>query len=197
MRKIILASASPRRVELLRQLGLEFEVDPSRYEERGCVETEPYTLAAALSRAKAREVAARHPGALIIAADTFGVLEGEIIGKPHTPTAARETLGRLSGKTHLVITGFTVLDTATCKALTRAVDTKVRFRKLTPAEIDAYVATGEPLDKAGAYAIQGQGALLVEHIEGDYTNVVGLPLTALVDALQEFGVRVPGAQLST
>ncbi len=192
MRRIVLASASPRRAALLRQMGFKFTVDPSGEEERLSPGVEPRALAARLSLAKAKEVAARQPNTLIIAADTFGVLDGEIIGKPHTPAAAREMLAKLSGKTHLVITGLTVLDAQTGRVVTRTVETKVRFKTLTPAQIAAYVATGEPLDKAGAYAIQGQGAVLVEGIEGDYYNVVGLPLAALADVLAEFGVPVLG-----
>ncbi len=190
MRHIVLASASPRRAALLRQLGLKFTVDPSGEEERVSPGVEPRALAARLSLAKAKEVAARHPDALVIAADTFGVLDGEIIGKPHTPAAARQMLAKLSGRTHLVMTGLTVLDTQTGRVITRTVETKVTFKKLTPAQIAAYVATGEPLDKAGAYAIQGQGAALVKGIAGDYNNVVGLPLSALADVLAEFGVPV-------
>jgi septum formation protein len=190
MRSIVLASASPRRAVLLRQLGLEFEVDPDQSEERFDPTAGPHAAAACLSRAKAQESASRHPDALIIAADTFGVLAGEFLGKPHTPASARAMLAKLSGKTHIVITGFTVLDAGSEKTITRTVETKVRFKELTSAQIEAYVATGEPLDKAGAYAIQGKGAVLVDYIEGDYSNVVGLPLSALADALTEFGVHV-------
>ena len=121
-------------------------------------------------------MAARHKSAFIIAADTIGVIGNKILGKPHTENEACKMLNEISGKSHAVITGFTVLDSATNKILSRTVNTKVYIRKLTKQEIDAYVKTGEPLDKAGAYAIQGLGAVIVEKIEGDYYNVMGLPL---------------------
>ncbi len=113
-----------------------------------------------------------------------------IIGKPHTNVQAREMLRALNGKTHLVITDFTILDTETGKVLSRSVETKVHMSELTLEEIESYIRTKEPLDKAGGYAIQGRGAVLVERIEGDYSNVVGLPLSALAESLKEFGVNV-------
>ncbi len=128
--------------------------------------------------------------AIVIAADTFGVFDGRILGKPHTEEEARRMLEALNGKSHSVITGFSVIDTGTNKVLSKSVETRVYIRKLTPAEIDAYVRSKEPLDKAGAYAIQGLGAVIVERIEGDYYNVVGLPLSALAEALKVFGIDV-------
>lgn len=190
MRKIVLASASPRRKELLEQLGLKFEVDPASDAENISQDLPPQELAVAVSVSKASAVAGRHKNSIIIAADTFGVLRGKIIGKPQTEAGARKMLKRLSGKVHSVITGFTVLDTGSGRIVTRSVETKVRIKKLTDEEIDAYVRTGEPLDKAGAYAIQGLGSVIVDGIEGDYYNVVGLPLAALADSLREFGVRI-------
>jgi septum formation protein len=190
MKKIILASSSPRRKELLTKLGLAFEIESSNEEETLIPELPPHELARQISLKKAQAVAHKHKRALIIAADTFGVLRGEIIGKPRTPAEARKILRALSGKTHSVITGFTIMDAETGKTATQSVETKVHFRKLTPAEIDAYIKTGEPLDKAGAYAIQGLGALIVEWIKGDFYNVIGLPLSALSQALKEFGIRV-------
>jgi septum formation protein len=190
MRKIVLASASPRRRELLAKIGLKFEVALSNHVEESHGDLEPHVLAKQLSLEKATAVAAKYPDAIIIAADTFGVLDGKIIGKPHTNAEAIKMLRMLSGRSHLVITGFTILDTARKKRVSRFIETKVYFRKLTDAEIDAYVRTGEPLDKAGAYAIQGLGALLVEKIEGDYYNVIGLPLSAVTANLKQFGVNV-------
>lgn len=190
MKKIILASASPRRRELLEKIGLKFEAEPSALEERVLATSDPHKLAIENSLAKARAIAAKHRNAIIIAADTFGVFRGKIIGKPHTPAEARKMLQTLSGKSHLVITGFTIIDIESGKTVSRSVETKVYFRKLTPEEIDAYIATGEPLDKAGAYAIQGLGAVVIDRIEGDYYNVIGLPLCALAEELKEFGVRV-------
>ena len=190
MKTIILASASPRRKELLEKIGLKFEVEPSNHEEDIGSDLEPHGLARKISLEKAQAVASRHKNAIVIAADTLGVFRGKIVGKPRTEAEARKMLAMLSGKSHRVITGFTIIDTDSNKTLSRTVETKVYFRKLTPEEIDAYVKTGEPLDKAGAYAIQGLGAVIVEKIEGDYYNVIGLPLSALAESLKEFGVCV-------
>lgn len=190
MRRIILASGSPQRKELLEKIGLTFEVDPAAYVETIKSGMIPEEIAKYLSREKAWAVAKKYPDAIIIAADTFGVIGGEIIGKPHHATEAKKILGRLSGRSHRVITGFTIIDTQTGKAVTRSVETVVHFRKLTGDEINAYVSTGEPLDKAGAYGIQGLGALLVDRIEGDYYNVIGLPLNTLAKELESFGVNI-------
>ena len=192
MKRIVLASASPRRAELLRQIGLRFTVDPSNHEETPEAGLEPERLAMVLSMKKARVTARRHRNAIIIAADTIGVLNGRVIGKPESAADARRMLRSLSGKTHSVITGFTVYDTDAGRIATRAVETMVHFRRLTAAEIDAYVATGEPMDKAGAYGIQERGAVFIDRIEGDYFNVIGLPLCALAETLEEFGVEVMG-----
>jgi septum formation protein len=192
MRKIVLASASPRRKKLLEQLGLKFEVDPSLFPEKVEPGVPPQKLAGIMALAKALAVAGRHPDAIIIAADSFIVIDGRILGKPHTPEEARRMLGELSGRSHAAITGMAVVDTATGKTLSRSTETRVFMKRLTPEEIDAYVRTGEPLDKAGAYAIQGRGAVFIEKIEGDYTNVVGLPLGVLAEALIEFGVGITG-----
>jgi septum formation protein len=188
MKKIILASSSPRRKELLEKAGLQFEVEPADYAENLDCGLEPHELVKKLSIEKARIVAKNNPGAIIIAADTIGVLKGKIIGKPRDEAEARRILRRLSGKSHLVITGFTILDAEMDKAVTRTADTQVYFHKLTGSEIDAYIRTGEPMDKAGAYGIQGLGAALVDHIDGDYDNVVGLPVAALMESLKELGI---------
>ncbi|MFH1382334.1 MAG: Maf family protein [Chloroflexota bacterium] len=190
MKKIVLASASPRRKELLEQIGLKFDVEPSNETEVLDSGLEPHELARKISLTKAEAVARKHKNAIIIAADTFGVLDGQILGKPHTENEAREMLQMLSGKSHSVITGFSLIDTGTGKKLSRAVETRVYIKKLTPPEIDAYVRSKEPLEKAGAYAIQGLGAVIVERIEGDYFNVMGLPINALTEALKEFGISV-------
>jgi septum formation protein len=190
MKKIILASASPRRKELLEKLGLTFEVEPGNCEETLNSELEPHELVRQLSILKAKSVAAGHKNAAIIAADTIGLIGNKILGKPHTENEAWKMLRTINGKLHTVITGFTVLDTATNKIITKTVDTKVYIKKLTNREIEAYVKTGEPLDKAGAYAIQGLGSIIVERIEGDYYNVMGLPLNSLVEMLKEFGINV-------
>lgn len=189
-RKIILASASPRRSEILGLTGLKFSVDVSEYEEDMELGLKPHQLARFLSSEKAKTIAAKYPDALVIAADTFIVFRGNLLGKPHTEEEARRMLILLNGRSHSVITGFTIIDTKTKKKLSRSVETKVYFRKMTEQEIESYVRTGEPLDKAGSYAIQGIGAVIVKKIEGDYLNVVGLPLNSLTDALRKFGVSV-------
>ena len=190
MKEIILASASPRRKELLEKLRFKFAVEPGNCEEDIDPELEPHEIVRRLSVLKAQSVAAGHKNAIVIAADTIGLIGNKILGKPHTENEARKMLSAINGKPHTVITGFTILDTATNKILTNTVDTKVYIKKLTKSEIAAYVKTGEPLDKAGAYAIQGLGAVIVEKIEGDYYNVMGLPLNSLVETLKEFGINV-------
>jgi septum formation protein len=192
MKTIILASASPRRKELLEKINLKFEVDASDCEENIDPGLDPLEIVRQLSIQKAKTVEARHKNSIIIAADTVGVMGDRILGKPHTKNEARKMLHEISGKSHLVITGFSIIDTMTDKIVTRTVDTRVYIKKLTREEIDAYVKTGEPLDKAGAYAIQGMGAVMVEKIEGDYYNVMGLPLNALTEALKKFGIYVLG-----
>jgi septum formation protein len=195
MRKIVLASASPRRKELLQKIGLKFEVDASNCAEEIDPTLKPDEIVRRISIEKACAVASRHKDAVIIAADTIGVIGKKLLGKPRTAGEARKMLAQISGKSHEVITGFTVLDTATNKVISGTVNTKVYIKKMTQQEIDAYVQTGEPLDKAGAYGIQGLGAVIVEKIEGDYYNVVGLPLSALAEVLKEFGINVPESDI--
>lgn len=190
MRRIVLASASPRRKELLEQIGLAFEVDPSNHDEEQHPGLSPTELAVSLSIAKAETVAPRHPHAIIIAADTFIVLDDQILGKAHTADEARAMLRTLSGRMHWVITGLTVMDTYTGQTFSESVRTRVHMRRADPREIERYIDSGEPLGKAGAYAIQGLGAVLIEGIEGDYSNVVGLPLAALARTLREFGISL-------
>jgi len=192
MSKIILASGSPRRKELLGKLQIPFDVEVSGYREDNNLKLDPSELAEALSAGKAEAVAERHKDedAIIIGADTFVVLNGKILGKPHTPERARKMVKEMSGKAHSVITGFTIIHAKSGKKISKAVESKVYFRKLTDGEIDAYVKTGEPLDKAGAYAIQEAGSVLIEKTEGDYTNIVGLPLPALIEELKNFGVNL-------
>lgn len=187
---IILSSASPRRRELLALVGLKFIVDAGEYEEDMNTDLSPPELARFLSRKKAEDVAGRHKKAIIIAADTFIVFQGALMGKPRDEGEARAMLKKLSGKTHSVITGYTIIDTESRKRLSRVVETRVSFKRLTVQEIDAYVRSKEPLDKAGAYAIQGLGSVIVRKIEGDYFNVIGLPLSSLADSLKRFGVSV-------
>ena len=190
MRKIILASASPRRKEILRKTGLNFSVCTSDYKEDINLSLKPRALAKFLSRKKAETVAHKYKNAIIIAADTFIVFKNKLLGKPHTDKEAEKMLNMLNGKAHSVITGFTIMDTASKKILSRSVETKVYFKKLGRKEINAYVRSKEPLDKAGAYAIQGLGSVFIERIDGDFLNVVGLPLLALTESLKKFGITV-------
>ena len=188
--RIILASQSPRRRELLEQIGLtDFIIRPAQGEERADPGLSPDRLVEELSRRKAEEAAASSgPDDLIIAADTVVAIDGRILGKPRDRQDAVRMLALLSGRTNTVYTGVTVARAGRFETEHEATD--VLFRTLTPEEIDAYAATGEPLDKAGAYGIQGRGALLVEGIRGDYGNVVGLPLCRLGRILTRFGVEL-------
>jgi septum formation protein len=190
MKKIILASASSRRKVILALTGLRFRVEPSDYEETLDHAIKPHNLAKRLSLEKARAVAGKYVDAIIIAADTFIAFKGKFLGKPHTSEEARNMLTMLNGKSHSVITGYAILDTGTGKKIIRSVETKVWFKKMSAQELDAYVATREPIGKAGAYAIQGHGAAIVKKIEGDYLNVVGLPLFDLADSLKKFGINL-------
>jgi septum formation protein len=189
-RTLILASASPRRRELLEKIGLTFQVDPSDYPEDLNSNVSPEELVKSISLGKAQAVAPKYPDAIIIAADTVGVLNGKILGKPHSAEQARAMLQSMSGKSHQVITGLTVIDTINHKYITRVIESQVYFKKLSQSEIDSYVKTGEPLDKAGAYAIQGLGSIIVEKIVGDYYNVMGLPLNVLAESLKELGLDI-------
>ncbi len=187
MARLILASQSPRREALLRQVGLKFEIAPSDVEERLPEGLAPAEAAERLALEKARWVADRRSKGLVIGADTVVVVGGQILGKPGGVEEARAMLRLLSGREHQVITGIAVVDAAGGRAISDRVTTFVRFAPLSEETIDRYVATGEPLDKAGAYAIQGYGALLIEGIRGCYYNVVGLPLRRLAELLGQFG----------
>ena len=186
---LILASQSPRRRELLGRLGLPFTAVSADIDETMTPGIDPVLEVARLSREKARAVAAG-PRDVVLAADTVVILDGEVLGKPHTPEKAREMLARLSGRAHLVVTGYTVLKDG--KAVTETEESRIFFRDLLPREIEAYVDSGEPLDKAGAYGIQGLGALFIRGLEGDYYNVMGLPLCALTQTLRSLGLPVLG-----
>ncbi|WP_227767646.1 Maf family protein [Zhaonella formicivorans] len=187
--RLILASQSPRRKELLKQIGLEFEIIVSQAEEK-LEGDDPVILAEKLALKKAEEVAGQIDGGLVLGADTIVVLGGTILGKPQSKKEAVQMLTLLSGQKHRVITGVALIDAATKERRLGHEITEVKFRELTEQEIRGYVETKEYLDKAGAYGIQGLGALLVERIEGCYYNVVGLPLTRLYLMLKDFGFNV-------
>ncbi len=199
--KIVLASASPRRAELLKNIGLEFSVRPDDSEEISTPGLDPAETVKELARNKASNVAGKIRNAgglgdeevLVIGADTVVVLSGEILGKPKDEADAERTLRRLSGNRHEVYTGVSVIDTFSGREVCDHEATVVEFRDISDEEIAAYIRTGEPMDKAGAYGIQNLGALFVKRIEGDYFNVVGLPLCKLGMILKkEFGVRLIG-----
>lgn len=187
--RLILASASPRRRELLARLGCPFEVVPSRVVEELPGEGDARRGAEALALAKAREVAAREPGALVLGADTVVVLDVRPLGKPSSPAEARDVLRALAGRTHEVITAVALVEAAGPETVASAVS-RVRMRAYADEEIEAYLATGEPYDKAGGYAVQGEGRRLVAEVSGCYTNVVGLPLSITARLLAARGVPV-------
>ncbi len=183
--ELILASASPRRAELLRQIGIPFRQVVSGVNEDLRDPSDPDEHVRELSRRKAGDVAGRLGSGIVLGADTIVVLDEHILGKPVDEKEAVEMLRRLSGRTHKVYTGLTLIDAASRASVSHVEVTEVTFRDLAAEEIDAYVATGEPLDKAGAYGIQGKGALLVSGIRGCYFNVVGLPLVGLLGLMRK------------
>lgn len=187
----ILASDSPRRRDLLHQLGLSFAVIPSSLEETNLSGMEPRGHVTYYAREKAKEVAQNHPQQWVLAADTIVVVDEEILGKPVTVTEAKAMLSRLSGRSHLVITGVSLLHAEYGVEESQTVETKVFMRELNAADIEGYIATGEPMDKAGAYGIQGIGGCLIQRIEGSYSNVVGLPLCETVELLRRHRVADP------
>jgi len=184
---VILASASPRRRALLDLIGIVHEVLPADIDETALPAEAPIPHAERLARAKAHALAERHPHAVVIAADTIVVVDGDILGKPRDDAHAAAMLRRLAGREHTVYTAIAVA----CDARTESAveEVRVTFRALTDAEIAAYIATREPMDKAGAYGIQGYGATIVERVDGDYFSVMGLGLRRLVALLERVGVR--------
>ncbi len=189
LQSIVLASASPRRHELLSSLGLEVMIVPSGVVEHARADLEPQALAAFHAAIKADAVVPRVPGAIVVAADTVVDLDGVALGKPSRYADAVRMLRSLAGREHVVHTAYTV---RTPHGRTVAVvSTRVRFAPLDDATIDAYVATGDPFDKAGGYGIQAKGAALVERIEGDFYTVMGFPLGDFVRRLPSLGLRLP------
>jgi septum formation protein len=186
---LVLASGSPRRQELLALVGIPFQVVPSRVPEAILPGESPEAHVVRLSRDKAREVASRPEirGRWFLGSDTIVLSEGEILGKPRDAADAARMLRALSGRRHRVLSGYAVFDRQSGSTVAGSVATVVRFKELTEEEIAGYIATGEPFDKAGAYAIQGIGAFMVLGIEGSYTAVVGLPLCEVVEVLERLG----------
>ena len=185
--RVILASQSPRRRELLALVGIEHEVRPADVDETPHTGELPAPHAERLARAKAEALARQHADALVIAADTIVVIDGDILGKPRDAAHAETMLGRLSGREHVVFTAVAVARGGQVRSHVEQVT--VEFRALSRDEISAYVRTGEPMDKAGAYGIQGYGATVVERIDGDYFAVMGLPLAGVVRLARELGAE--------
>ena len=184
---VVLASASPRRRQLLNLIGISHEVRPANIDESMRTREAPRRHAERLAREKATAIATRDPDLITIGADTVVVINQKVLGKPKDKTEAVHMLSQLSGREHTVITAVAV---ARGKKLRSSIEeVRVKFRRLREDEIEAYVATGEPMDKAGAYGIQGYGATIVERIEGDYFAVMGLPLVRLTSLMRDLGVR--------
>ena len=182
---IVLASKSPRRIDLLTKLGIEFTVDPAHVDvENRELECQAQDLPYILAGLKAEDVARRHPASVVIGADTVVIVDGRVLEKPRDDAEAESFLEQLSGRVHEVITGLAVHKNDTGVVIQEKERTLVHFRALTPDEIRAYVASGEGRDKAGSYAIQGLGAGLVRAVEGCFYNVVGLPVTLMIDMLK-------------
>ena len=193
--RVVLASASPRRGELLNLIGIEHEVRPANIDETMRPRETPRRHVERLAREKASAIAKRDPDLITIGADTIVVINRKVLGKPRDTDDAARMLGLLSGREHMVTTAVAV---ARGKKLRSAVEeVRVRFRRLRDDEIEAYIATGEPMDKAGAYGIQGYGATIVERIEGDYFSVMGLPIVRLIGLLRDVGVRYRFGRLTT
>jgi septum formation protein len=192
MKKIILASSSPRRKQLLEQIGLVFDIEPSNYEEDMTLDLSPVDLAKYLSHGKAKDIADKHIGedVIIIGADTFIAFKDQVLGKPHTPEKAKQVLTMLNGTQHIVVTGLTVIDCKSGQEISTAVEAKVFFKQVTDEEIDAYIRTGEPLERAAGYAVQEKGSFLIEKTEGDFSGIVGLPIPTLVDILKSFNIKL-------
>lgn len=198
MESVILASASPRRAELLAQIGVPFSVQPAHIDETAHASEAPGDYVVRLAREKARAVAARFPGEPVLGSDTSVVLGESILGKPADEASARAMLARLSGHTHQVMTAIALARDNQCDST--LVTTNVTFRVLSQCEIAAYVASGEPMDKAGSYGIQGLGGIFVKQLKGSYSAVVGLPLQETAALLAEAGCPVwahwPGSRES-
>jgi septum formation protein len=193
--RVVLASGSPRRRQLLELIGIEHEVQPSNIDETMRPREAPRRHAERLAREKASTVAKREPDRITIAADTIVVINKKVLGKPVDADDARRMLSMLSGREHTVITAVAV---ARGRKLRSAIEeVRVKFRRLREDEIDAYIATGEPMDKAGAYGIQGYGATIVQCVDGDYFAVMGLPLARLVMLLRDLGVHYSFGELRT
>jgi septum formation protein len=186
--QFILASASPRRQELLRSVGLKFKIIPAHVDENYSAGESPRQHVQRLSIDKAMVIAKKYPEAWVLGADTIVVIDGMILGKPKNKHQARKMLQKLSGREHKVFTGFTIAHVAAKIYKTKVIQSAVQFKTISPKEMDWYVSCDEPYDKAGGYAVQGKGACFIQSIRGSYTNVIGLPLCEVLEALKIFGM---------
>ena len=189
-RKIILASSSPRRQELLQNLGLEFQIHPSGTDETVDDGLKPFEMVELLAERKANDVARLYSGGLVIGSDTIVVVDEQVLGKPADQQQAFQMISSLKGRSHHVYSGLAIIDAATGECKRGHVKTRVHMRDISDQEIKDYIMTGEPMDKAGAYAIQGLGSIFITGIEGDYFSVVGLPVQLLADYLEQFGIPI-------
>ena len=185
--RLILASASPRRQEILSSAGIDFEIIPSEVDESISGRESPGGHVVRLARMKAADASNGRDEQWVLGADTVVVIDGIILGKPRDRRDAEKMLRRLSGREHRVVTGYCIMRGSSRESREGKVTSRVRIKTLSPREIRWYLDTGEPFDKAGAYAIQGKAAFMIREIRGSYTNVVGLPLTEVVEALEELG----------
>lgn len=183
---LILASASPRRQELLKSLGLRFRIIPAHIDENYLDGESPRQHVKRLSHDKATVIAEKYPEAWVLGADTIVVIDGFILGKPENKKQALEMLRKLSGREHKVLTGFTIANAVAKIYKTKVVQSAVKFKKISAEEMNWYVSCDEPYDKAGGYAVQGKGACFIQSIRGSYTNVIGLPLCEVLEALINF-----------
>jgi septum formation protein len=193
--RVILASQSPRRRELLNLVGIAHEVQPADIDESYIGGERPREHAERLARGKAAVIAEREPDALVIGSDTIVVVDGDVLGKPASENDAVRMLARLAGRSHVVVTAVAVAWRGETRSAVEEVG--VTFHPMSRAEIDAYIATGEPMDKAGAYGIQGYGATIVSRVDGDYFAVMGLPLQRLTRVLDAIGIRYAFGPLET
>ena len=184
-RKIILASRSPRRKKILSQMGVVFESRQSQYEEDMQAMSDPVKLVKFLALQKAKDVAKHYKDAIIIGADTFVIFAGKFVGKPSSKKDAKRILRMLSGKEHRIVSGFAIIDTKNKKFINDFGEARVKFKKLSDKEIDDYIKTGDPLDKAGAYGVMDKGAFLVESIKGDFYSIVALPIAKVITELRK------------
>jgi len=191
MKQIVLASSSPRRKALLEKAGLKFIVYPSNYEELIDEKLFPAKLAKKLSLEKAKAIYKKFGNSIVITADTLIACNGKVIGKPKDKKDAKKILEFLSGKMHSVITGFTLYDTQKNKFITKSVKSKVYFNKISKKEINKYITSKKPFDKAGAYGIQELPKTFINKVTGDYDNIIGLPIKALLKELRKLGIKTP------